>query len=193
VRRPLYVVGSGDLDTNAKQIDPQLTTIFDIAHTWSAIVLIDEADVFLEERSLNDLGRNALVAVFLRQLEYFQGILFLTTNRVNSFDEAFESRIHVSLRFKELDFDARRQIWMNFFKNMGVAVGSQREGGDVTNEELDKLSKRNINGRQIKNAMRTAQALAINEGEKLGYLHFTQVLDVIDQFHQDLQSGRKRF
>ena len=91
--------------------------MFDIATTWKAIVLIDEADVFLEERTLAHLERNAMVAVFLRQLEcvlplpssllvcafadrlplpharasyrYFRGILFLTTNRVRVFDEAF--------------------------------------------------------------------------------------------------------
>src|SRR4051794_28771603 len=30
-------------------------------------------------------------------MEYYAGILFLTTNRVGDFDEAFTSRIHVSL------------------------------------------------------------------------------------------------
>jgi hypothetical protein len=39
------------------------------------------ADIFLERRSENSIHRNALVSVFLRLLEYHQGILFLTTNR----------------------------------------------------------------------------------------------------------------
>jgi hypothetical protein len=46
------------------------------------VLLIDEADVFLEKRTLTDVHRNALVSVFLRLLEYYEGILFLTTNRV---------------------------------------------------------------------------------------------------------------
>ena len=70
VRKPLYVVGAGDLGTDAHILDNQLTRIFDLAATWEAIVLIDEADVFLEERSFHDISRNAMVAVFLRQLEY---------------------------------------------------------------------------------------------------------------------------
>ena len=47
----------------------ELTRIFSAATKWGAVVLIDEADVFLEKRSLHDLHRNAMVAVFLRQLE----------------------------------------------------------------------------------------------------------------------------
>ena len=46
------------------------------------VVLLDEADVFLEERDVKDLNRNALVSVFLRALEYYDGILILTSNRV---------------------------------------------------------------------------------------------------------------
>lgn len=37
------------------------------------VVLLDEADVFLEQRTLTDLQRNALVSVFLRVLEYYDG------------------------------------------------------------------------------------------------------------------------
>ena len=70
VRKPLYVVGAGDLGTVANQLDVQLTRIFNLSATWEAVVLIDEADVFLEERSLHEIARNAMVAVFLRQLEW---------------------------------------------------------------------------------------------------------------------------
>jgi hypothetical protein len=50
----------------------------------SIVVLLDEADVFLEERDMKDLKRNALVSVFLRALEYYDGILILTSNRVGT-------------------------------------------------------------------------------------------------------------
>lgn len=66
---PLYVVGAGDLGTSADRLDASLTTILKISATWGAVVLIDEADVFMEERSLAFLERNAMVAVFLRHLE----------------------------------------------------------------------------------------------------------------------------
>ncbi|EJU02297.1 P-loop containing nucleoside triphosphate hydrolase protein, partial [Dacryopinax primogenitus] len=179
VRRPLYVVKSSDLGIQAEQLDTAITEVFDIAHTWGAVVLLDEADVYMEERSVHDLARNALVAVFLRQLEYFRGILFLTTNRVKTFDEAFQSRIHVSLRFKDLDRAAKRKIWLAFL----IKVGLQQS--DLEEEQWEELALKKINGRQIKNCVRTAQALAVSKKDKLGFKHLIQVLTIMDQFEQD--------
>lgn len=79
---PLYMVSAGELGTDSRYLETELQKILDICHAWGAILLLDEADVFLEKRNMHDIHRNALVSIFLRQLEYFQGILFLTTNRV---------------------------------------------------------------------------------------------------------------
>ena len=90
-KRPLYAVSAGELGTDVEKVDKQLTLILELSHRWSAVLLLDEADVFLQERDTKDVARNALVSIFLRQLEYFQGILILTTNRIADCDPAFES------------------------------------------------------------------------------------------------------
>lgn len=136
----------------------------------------------MEQRSLHDLHRNAMVAVFLRQLEYFAGLLFLTTNRVRSFDEAFQSRIHVSLRFHNLDEGARRTIWYSFLEKLGLAKG------DLSADEESDLVRRPLNGRQIKNAVRTAGALALSRREKVAYSHLKSVVKIMDQFAEDFRS-----
>jgi SpoVK/Ycf46/Vps4 family AAA+-type ATPase len=84
-------------------MESQLSQIFQIASHWGAILLLDEADVFLERRSSQDLVRNGLVSVFLRKLEYCEGIMFLTTNRVSEFDEAILTRVHLMLRYDHLN------------------------------------------------------------------------------------------
>ncbi|KAI0816845.1 P-loop containing nucleoside triphosphate hydrolase protein [Trametes gibbosa] len=178
VRKPLYVVGAADLGTHAEALDQNLTAILKVSAVWGAVVLIDEADVFLEERTLAHLERNAMVAVFLRQLEYFRGILFLTTNRVRVFDEAFQSRIHVSLRYQDLSPDAKRHIWLAFLKKVNGDVPF----GGVTQEQLRSLGEKKVNGRQIKNIVKTAGALAVGKQEALSYAHLEQVLDLIEQF-----------
>ena len=94
------MVSSGDLGNTARDLNATLSRILDLASTWKAVLLIDEADVFLERRSLHDMQRNSLVSVFLRTLEYYSGILFMTTNRVRTFDDAFKSRIHVPLKYE---------------------------------------------------------------------------------------------
>ena len=63
------------------------------------MVLLDEADVFMAQRAPADVLRNELVSIFLRELEYFQGILFLTTNLLETIDRAFRSRVNVHLLF----------------------------------------------------------------------------------------------
>ncbi|KXN93314.1 ATPase family AAA domain-containing protein 3B, partial [Leucoagaricus sp. SymC.cos] len=186
VKRPLYIVGAGDLGTNANILDKALEKVFNLATIWKAIVLIDEADVFLEQRSLKDLERNAMVAAFLRHVEYYRGILFLTTNRIKTFDEAFLSRIHVALHFTELSLESKIQIWTAFLGKVGALVES---GGEITEAEITELSKREINGRQIKNAVRTAQSLASAKGQKLAYAHVVQTLDAMEEFTREFEKA----
>ena len=99
-KRPLYAVSAGELGTDVEKVDKQLTLILELSHRWSAVLLLDEADVFLQERDTKDVARNALVSIFLRQLEYFQGILILTTNRIGDCDPAFESKFITSCTFR---------------------------------------------------------------------------------------------
>ncbi|KAG9553061.1 P-loop containing nucleoside triphosphate hydrolase protein, partial [Aureobasidium melanogenum] len=186
-KRPLYVVSSGDLGTDSFTLDQRLTQILDMASTWRAVLLIDEADVFLERRSLHDMERNALVSIFLRVLEYYQGILFLTSNRVDTFDDAFKSRIHVPLKYTGLDTSSRKQIWKNF---LDKAEGG--EGDSIVNEEgLDKLAVHDLNGRQIKGIVRTATSLARYDNKKLDLETLEQVVEIQMDFEKDLVGDKQ--
>ena len=69
VRKPLYVVTAGELGNDADKMSHILNHIFSICAIWDAVVLLDEADVFLERRSVHEVQRNAMVSVFLHQLE----------------------------------------------------------------------------------------------------------------------------
>ncbi|KAI1144801.1 hypothetical protein F4825DRAFT_467828 [Nemania diffusa] len=115
--KPLYPVTCGDIGTEPHLVENYLESVLHLGNTWDCVVLLDEADVFLEQRGLEDLRRNALVSVFLRVLEYYDGILILTSNRVGTFDEAFKSRIQLALHYKNLSENQRSQIWSNFLSN----------------------------------------------------------------------------
>lgn len=128
-------------------LEKNLSQILDIAHTWRAVLLIDEADVFLEQRELHDVNRNALVSIFLRMLEYFQGILFLTTNGVQTFDEAFQSRIHIGLRYGKLDIKTKKDIWKGFVDRVRALPGVKV--ADITEDDFTKLSNFEVNGREV--------------------------------------------
>lgn len=145
---PLYMVSAGELGTNPRELEAELNKILDIAHSWGAVLLLDEADVFLEKRTIQDIHRNALVSIFLRLLEYFQGILFLTTNRVETFDDAFQSRIHVALRYGELTTKAKRTVWKLFLDKVKAKDGV--DTADFKEWDYDKLARHNLNGRQVR-------------------------------------------
>jgi hypothetical protein len=144
---PLYMVSAGELGTDSRTLEGELQKILDIAHAWGAVLLLDEADVFLEKRTIQDIHRNALVSIFLRLLEYFQGILFLTTNRVETFDDAFQSRIHIALRYGELSMKAKKSVFKMFIERVRVLEGVDTM--PFTEEDYNNLAKNSLNGRQV--------------------------------------------
>jgi hypothetical protein len=62
MRVPLYSITAGELGSDSCSVQSNLTRAFDIAETWDAVILIDEADIFLEKRTIHDLVRNQLVS-----------------------------------------------------------------------------------------------------------------------------------
>lgn len=72
MKTPLYVMSAGDLGTEARHVESGLRDILAICTRWNAILLLDEADVFLEERSLHEIQRNGLVSIFLRLIGKFR-------------------------------------------------------------------------------------------------------------------------
>lgn len=110
IQRPLYRVHSGQLGLNAAAMESALKDTLTRAQRWGAVMLIDEADVYIKRRE-DDIAMNAVVGVFLRVLEYFNGLLFLTTNRIDDIDEAIVSRCIALIKFHAPDSAARRRIW----------------------------------------------------------------------------------
>jgi hypothetical protein len=224
----------GDLGTTAKEVESTLETNFALASRWGSILLLDEADVFLAQRTKEDFQRNGLVAgmwtlifsicsssfrgpsidmgpftVFLRVMEYYSGILFLTTNRVGDFDEAFASRIHISLYYPALGktettdvCNLNLQLIRRRFKQNRRDFQADDSKIAIffheywTNNPFDRW-----NGRQIRNAFQTALALAEYEAQDKSHMaplnpnlvirleveHFKVVGRAYQDFSQHLQ------
>lgn len=61
-RVPLYVLSAGDLGTLPDKVESGLDLALECCQLWDAVLLLDEADVFLEKRDSNSLSRNELVS-----------------------------------------------------------------------------------------------------------------------------------
>lgn len=125
------------------------------------------------------------MAVFLKHLEYFSGIVFLTTNRLSSIDAAMKSRIHLSLSFGPPAAEVRRQIWRQSLK--AVPIDETEIGGDeLSSQAADDLIHHKLNGREISNALNTARTLARFEEAKLCLHHIETVLKIGQTFGKNI-------
>ncbi|KAF5969720.1 P-loop containing protein [Fusarium coicis] len=169
LKRPLYRIDSSDLGMDTSKLEGNLKTALDRCSRWDAILLLDEADVFLEKRTSSNLKQNEMTTIFLRLLEYYKGLMILTTNRYPAIDPAFESRIDLSFVFQDLEPASRGKIWYNFL------VRENKELAEDSNA-IAKLASMPLNGRKIKSAVKTARILAASENLPLAVDHLQTVV-----------------
>ncbi|KAI8944575.1 hypothetical protein F4801DRAFT_594846 [Xylaria longipes] len=207
-KRPLFPITCGDIGETATEVERNLHYNFRMAHKWGCVLLLDEADVFLAKRNKTDLRRNAVTSVFLRSLEYYAGILFLTTNRVGSIDPAFKSRIHISLFYPKFDLEATLRLYSTYIKRARAEQERlQSTTFKIKEKEILKFAKRHFrqaekeglgtwNGRQIRNAFQAAIALVEYESQQrkdgvrpsLGEAQFNIVAESSREFDRYLVS-----
>lgn len=193
-RRPLFYLQAEDLGVNASVLATKLKKILAMATDWGAVILLDEADVFMAERHPQDIARNELVSIFLREIEYFQGVIFLTTNLFSTIDSAFRSRVSLHMLFKPLDPAARVVVWRKFLDRLppqgGQPVAGNHDSAATTMTEtnetvpteddddtlgsagidednIKELGAWNLNGREIKTAVRMAREWCDNKGYEM--------------------------
>lgn len=173
--RPLFYLQAEDLGTNAAVLGANIKYVFEMATSWDAVVLLDEADVFMAERNPNDIHRNELVSIFLRELEYYKGILFLTTNLYQTVDVAFRSRVNLHLLFQALSRDKRETVWRKFLDlvpessktKTNKAEGSGEVERPLDEDDVKELSLWQLNGREIKNAVKMTRRWCDHKGYML--------------------------
>ncbi|KAL8758795.1 MAG: hypothetical protein Q9199_001206 [Rusavskia elegans] len=155
-RRPLLRAYAADVYGHGSVAEERMSELFLLAARWNGILLLDEADVYMEDRAIHDLHKNQLISSLLRILEYYEGILFLTTNRKHTIDPAFKSRIHLSIAYPPLSADARRELWNSF-----ITRANRGQTPDwLSTRFLDYLSEQDVNGREIKNVVRVGHSLS---------------------------------
>ncbi|MFS1428530.1 AAA family ATPase [Vibrio splendidus] len=148
VRKPLYSVHAGQLGVDAESIEKKLDSVLRNAEKWSAILLLDEADVFIRKRG-NDLQHCAIVAAFLRKIERYNGILFMTTNREDDVDDAILSRCIAVISYSFPEGEELRSIWKVLSKHYGIELSD-----DLISELMGAFDK--TSGRDIKEMLKLA-------------------------------------
>lgn len=185
LQRPLYSISMGSMGTTARELEENLTFIMNMSTKWDALVLLDEADSFLETRSSHSsLERNAMVCVMLRVVEYFSGVLFLTSNHIDAIDPAFLTRISLALHYDSLDESARKRVWMNLLIKSGYE--NLIQNGTIC---VGQLAQFPLNGREIKNVLRLAISIAAEDGVNLCQNSLIDMVEIVNECKQRIQNS----
>ncbi|KAI9666519.1 MAG: hypothetical protein M1821_004455 [Bathelium mastoideum] len=204
------------LGFSPEDMESRLSEILRVAHPGDCVLLLDEAEIFIAQRNQGDLKRNAMVSVFLRILEWYHGVLFLTTNRPGILDEAVKSRVRLSLRYDYLSHTRMENIFQINIDRLRKVEGQRSLAAKERNTTYRKLNidddsvprfaqehyDQNTNdigrwnGRQIRNAFLIASSLAHFDGDKkspevqkqLNSTHFLEVERTSKLFDEYRQS-----
>lgn len=189
-----------DVGLKPETVERNLEVLFELAANWRAVLLFDEADVFLESRGshTSDLNRNALVSVLLRVLEYYNGILILTTNRIREFDVAVQSRINLGIKYADLERAQLQKIFDNFLDQVPEENIKEKEAIKMWFREDDEAREwtKALNGRHIRNIIFSAIDLAKVDGGRLTLDHIKKMTRTTHAFYDGVkvivQTARER-
>ncbi|KAI1089256.1 P-loop containing nucleoside triphosphate hydrolase protein [Rostrohypoxylon terebratum] len=192
-RIPLYMLTCGELGNDTDAFEDRLQIAFLRAANWRAILLLEEADIFIRRRE-REIQHCAIVSSFLNKLDYSQAVVFMATNRIKVLDEALISRVHIMLEFPDFNFSAQQEIWKDAISRLRDVKQDDRNQLEFwVGEELSGQGPVNMNGRQIRNCISAAVALAQGREENwdgsLKVLDVRKVLSLGKEFMEFVRQG----
>jgi SpoVK/Ycf46/Vps4 family AAA+-type ATPase len=161
VQRPILVASYAHIESKFLGDGPKnIEALFYAAERDTAVLFIDEADSLLSRRLTNvtqgsELAVNSMRSQLLVSLELFHGVVIFSTNLIENYDRAFETRMR-HIHFAMPDAGARHAIWQ---KHLPAELPLSE---NVRTEELAGVSE--ICGRDIKNAIIDAALRAARSG-----------------------------
>lgn len=151
-KTPVLNIKIGDIyGGRAELFEENLGEQFELAKRWNAIILLDEADVLMRKRTVKEsMNDNVIVAVFLKKIETYSGVVFLTANSIESIDSAFLSRMTLVIKYENPKSDQRRRLCEIITDELKLEISS---------DLLVHVWTKEITGRDILNVLRNYKAI----------------------------------
>jgi len=114
----------------------------------------------------------------------------LTTNRIQQFDIAVQSRVNLGIRYKDLSKEQKAKIFTKFINQIkDENIESKDEVRNWFEEDTDAIEWfENLNGRQVRNVLFSAASLAQSEGGVLKLRHIKKMGKATWQFQDSMKS-----
>lgn len=138
------------------QTEKNISRVFQDACENDAVLFWDEADaMFFDRDSASRNWEVRDVNVLLQELERFEGICILASNRMRCLDKALERRLSLRVEFTRPGKDARREIFARMLpQQLPLAPGV----------DFERLSNEDLSGGEIKNVILNAARRALVRG-----------------------------
>ncbi|KAG8422105.1 hypothetical protein J3459_010690 [Metarhizium acridum] len=169
--KPLFSVGVADIGLNPEHVERNLEALFELRCKLASRVIIVSCSL-------------------LRVLEYYDGILILTTNRIRQFDIAVQSRVNLGIKYGDLEKDQKLNIIKSF---LGQLSAENLESQDKIMEWIDEEEEgreqiKPLNGRQIRNILFSAASLAMKDNTPLKLDHVRKMMRATFLFHDSIKT-----
>jgi SpoVK/Ycf46/Vps4 family AAA+-type ATPase len=185
-QRPLISFSAGALGQTPSTVDANLHLFLECAERWRAVLVMENADVILEQRMTGSMVHNSVVMTFQRALENYTGVIILTTTRVGALDESIEARIQVAIEYRDLIRKGRRRIWKDIIEE---ASKSHRVNTRDLMNHLPDLVDKPMNGKEILSAFKIAMQ-SVEDGDKLEWDHLAKSFRLAENFKSYLNKVR---
>lgn len=121
------------------------------------------------------------------------GILILTTNQIALFDIAIQSRIHIAIKYTELDKDQVQMIFMQFLDQYHKK-GLVEEYAAIAKFAKNDLPKKTFDGRQLRNIVASAMGRAqARPNGRMTMADINTIVNNMEQFKIDLGYQMRRY
>nr|QBK88591.1 MAG: AAA family ATPase [Mimivirus LCMiAC01] len=156
--RPLYNIDINDIGTDSDNIENIMNNIFKYTKRWNAILLIRYVDIYMEKRMSGYINRNSITSIFLKILEYYNGILFLITNKINNLDPCVVEKIDMMFMYNTPDIKNGTNIWKSLLNKFDLKLND---------DTIKKLATYKLNGRKIRNYIKIVCIIHTETGKPI--------------------------
>lgn len=184
----LKVISTADIESSAPgEAERNIRKHFQEAKSGKTILLFDECDSLIYNRSGVGPILSAQINELLSQIERFDGITLFTTNRLGTLDEAVNRRLALKLEFSMPSQEERAEIWKRMFPAKAPL------DKDV---DFMRLAIIEMTGGYIKNAVLRAARMAAadkvpNKDKKIKMDHLIQALKLEAESMAQFEEARQ--
>ncbi|KAK8128119.1 AAA family ATPase [Apiospora sp. TS-2023a] len=167
------------IGSTVQDVQNLVTSTLALTRCWDCVLLLKQADIYLEPRNTSDVFSNAVANEFNNLIDAYKGIIVLTSSCANSSGNALNYRATIVISFS-LDYCQQRHIWENLVYQLYRSGNESTKEIDVDKfdlvEMVEQFYKYSLNGRQMHGLIANARRLAAFEEERLHMRHFQKII-----------------